>query len=463
MTLVFRGPLLLAALLVCSASAFAAGKKPARDDTPVTKLAPLPAGQSWIDEPMSQWMERATKERVSDLNKVAFMDNGTEFFPIRLEMIRGAKSGDTIDISTFLWCDDPAGLLVAEELARAAERGVRVRAIVDYMNNINGPHDQVYSRLRGAGIPLIEFNPPYWGLDAVNDTRTHEKLMVVNGGLALVGGANLCDEYQLGQNKKLWHDFEMYVAGPAVRSMQARYDENFNNMSDQDYQSRWGYEAVLQDPEHMPHVFRQYPHYNEPTPSIAGPLGNARLLYANQRPYLHRSDSKNFVKMYSELVKRANRRVVIYTPYLVPPREFVEALAVTARRGVHVTVMTNSRWSNDEGGIVALAAFANYGELLSAGVEIREISETALHGKAMLIDDTVLVIGSHNFDFRSFDTQAENSVITGDQAAIAKFSAMAEKEAAAWHRVTPDDVRNAHKGAGLSIESMLGHWFQRFF
>src|SRR5690606_34307102 len=132
----------------------------------------------------------------------------------------------SIDIATFLWCDDESGLTIARELARAAQRGVRVRVLISFFNT--KPSHRVEAILKSSGIQILEVNPPFWGLDLIQDVN-HEKIMVVDGRESLVGGANLCNEYMLGGGgSQLWREMELWTWGPLNARIQKRYDDTWN-------------------------------------------------------------------------------------------------------------------------------------------------------------------------------------------------------------------------------------------
>jgi phosphatidylserine/phosphatidylglycerophosphate/cardiolipin synthase-like enzyme len=396
--------------------------------------------QKWLDEPMRVWMEKMTREKTTYHNEVEFFDKASDYYGKRLSMIRSTHGGDTLDLQTFWFCDDVAGMEIARELASAAGRGVRVRVIIDNVTSIYSPRDHILTVMRTAGVEVADFNPTYWGLDAINSVRAHEKVMIVNGAQALVGGANLCDVYQKGQNEKLWQDFEMYVAGPAAARVQARFDETYNFVSDSEAQARYGLETALLDPSTRSRSFRSTTHYNEPTPSLAIDEGDAQVLYDYPQPYLRRSDVASREALYPAMVNRAKKSVTIYMPYLLPRPDFKEALFNAVKRGVRVSLMTNSMKTNDNGRFISLRAFSHYPELTSHGVEVYEISDTVLHGKAMLIDDLLLMVGSNNMDHRSILSQGEASLMTGDQEAIRKFTAMSDRHRLTYHKVGPAET-----------------------
>jgi cardiolipin synthase len=414
---------------------------------------------SWFSPEFN--IEKLVGETPTENNSIDFMADGTNFFPVRMGLINGTKAGDTIDIQTFLWCDDDAGIPVAQALAAAQARGVRVRAIIDWANAPYNKHQTVYSTLEKAGIPLLQFNPPWWGPEHFNNIRMHEKVMVVNGSDAIIGGANLCDEYQVGHEKPLWHDFEMHLRGPIASRIQARYDTTFNFVSDRDFQARWERATAYGGVTEV--VKRAYPRYKNPTPSRAEPAGSATALYEYQQPYLDCDYTRRFMERYISLLTHAKKRVVLYMPYYDPPKEFHNAIVLTARRaGMEVILFTNSPISNDNGNLAVLASTRHFKSLLASGIKIYEVPDhRTLHGKAMFLDGEAMTVGSHNRDNRSFFDQGETSVFTTDPSAIRQFQATVDADLAHYRVVDQAMVDERLKGL-KGFEALFVSMFEGF-
>ncbi|HTL10944.1 MAG TPA: phospholipase D-like domain-containing protein, partial [Bdellovibrionota bacterium] len=272
-------------------------------------LTPSHAADSVLTPELRQKLTELSGEKFTQGNDLRLLVNGTEFYPERLKMIREARRN--IDILTFLWADDDAGLQIARELVKAAAppRRIRVRVIVDFFNS--PPHSKVYATLRAGGIEPLIFNPPRWNLNLVQQ-HAHEKIMVVDGEKALVGGANLCDEYMTGVEQKLWHDHEMRIQGPAAGRVQARYDATWNWMAG--LESAADYGSLFGDS----HAKRRHPNY-PPTPIPEEQPGTAEALYFHQQAYWRRSDGDRALEFTVSLVLAAQREIVVYDPYLIPP------------------------------------------------------------------------------------------------------------------------------------------------
>ena len=359
------------------------------------------------------------RDRFTTGNQLELLVDGPEFYPARQWMIQTARQ--TIDLVTFLWCDDSSGLRLARLLAEKARAGVRVRVIIDLYNT--KPHEQVYRTLRDSGVELLEYNPVYWGLTRVLEHSLHEKMMIVDGEVALLGSANLCDEYMVGGPRQLWHDLEVKVEGPQVARMQARYDENWNWMARTDLQARFHNSRRLIDPALIP-IFRPAGRiYREPTPVVQSEAGSDSSLLVYQRAYRDRSLADDILRLHELLIDLSTTHLQIMTPYLVPPPSFVNALKRAAQRGVRVEIITNSPEKNDVWP-AAFAALPKARGLIEAGVHVYEYQPRMLHGKAMLVDGAIISIGSHNFTNRSFTVNGEANLITTAPSITEEFARM---------------------------------------
>ncbi len=379
------------------------------------------ASANWIDPPMSGWLEKVTQEPVTSGNKLELLVDGTQFYPVFRRLINDANS--SIDIAMSFWCNDDAGLQIAQDLVAARARGVRVRVIIDYFNFM--PHDRAYMIMERGGVRPLLFNPPNWGLDQISQ-HMHEKILITDGKDTMIGGANICDEYMTGTTKKLWHDLELHAQGALVGRVQKRFDDTWNWMATTEYETRLGYATVLESPDYHPHIHRSFLRYKPtPTPLAAEPPGDGIAMYEYQQPYWHSKDSKTYLSVFTQLIGRATQRVIFYDPYFLPPKALEKALVEAARKGIRVDILTNSVSTNDMGEPINTSQKSHYEALIQAGAHIHEVFDTTLHAKGILIDRTVLTMGSHNFTHRSFSSNGESNILTGDLGVITRFEEMA--------------------------------------
>jgi phosphatidylserine/phosphatidylglycerophosphate/cardiolipin synthase-like enzyme len=391
-----------------------------------------------------------------DRESIELLVTGAEFYPRRLEMIRNARH--SIDLVTFLWCSDRSGMQIARELVAARARGVTVRVLVDYFN-FKQP-DPVYRTLAEGGIRPLIFNPPRWGWRL--NHRVHEKMMVVDGESALVGGANLCDEYMIDDHEQLWDDYEVFARGALVEQIQYEIHETWNYAAQIENQARAAFRHRRQ-PRRSHSIDREGDQLGRPwhalvdvaSPGVEHTRLNTASVFLYQRPYRVSDDPDRYEAFFERLIGIAEQQLVVYAPYLIPSDRFENALLQARRRGVEVIVFTNSAETNDIGWSHVTAARSHYERLLSHGVRLYEADGTTLHGKAVLVDDRIATVGSHNFTRRSFRHNGEANILTMDRRVILRLQMLAQRDMTRYGEVTQEDSE--------CLMSGVGRWMGRFF
>jgi cardiolipin synthase len=418
---------------------------------PGAESLPAPAGD-WLGPDLEKSVQLLSGEPFTRGNEIRFMVDGPEYFPVRLDLIQNAAS--TIDLTTFLWCDDDAGLAVARALAEASSvRHVRVRVMVDGLNNKD--HDQAYKIMTDAHVHLVKFNPPSWGAQDVLK-RAHEKIMVVDGERALVGGANLCDEYMLTTAKRgMWHDQEFLAQGPVVARIQDRLDHTWNWVAHRENEVRLDPNLPYQIP---------LPIYKEPTPAPRAEVGSARAVFLYQQPLIRPDDEDRSMELYARLFRSAKEHILFYDAYLIPPKVIELALEDRARNHVRVDIVTNSSGSNDMGPIFVQSSVTNYARLMKAGAHIWESRKRTYHNKGFLVDRTMLAVGSHNL---THIKNGESDLLTDDPAAMDRFEKMfaddQEGGDVGIYEVTPKILIDKARTLGDQTYLIVGTWLHGLF
>jgi cardiolipin synthase len=333
-------------------------------DLPLTQLVSSVAGLS--------------QGAVIEGNAVELFENGA-FFDAFLDEIRGARR--SVHFETFLWKEGRLGERVAEALMERARAGVKVRVMVDARGGSKiGKH--VPQRLRDAGCKFHFHHPAHIYHLGVYNERTHRKLLVVDGRVALLGGHCIVDSW-LGdaQDKEHFRDLSVRVRGPAVHALQSVFAENWVEDTG---------ELFVGD-DYYPPLER---------------AGDTPLHVASVKC----EGSPPAVKVLHHVaVCVARERLWIQNPYFLPDLEAIEALGDAVRRGVDVRVMVPSVEASDMA-IVQHAAHHNFARMLDKGVRIFEYERTLLHQKVMTVDGCWCAIGSSNFDDRSFEVNDEITV-----------------------------------------------------
>jgi cardiolipin synthase len=317
-----------------------------------------------------------------------------------LDAIRQAKR--RISFERFIYADGIIGDQFTAELAAAAQRGVAVRVVLDgFGSEIS---QETEDTLKRAGVQVAWFNllRP-WTLEEAN-YRTHRKVLVVDGEVAFTGGIGLADHW-LGnaQSPEHWRDTQFKVIGPAVRALEAAFYENWIESG--------GLSAPALDPERPPvkDGAQSIVVWSNPT----GGASNVKLLYLLS-------------------IAGARKTVDIQSPYFILDESTRWSLREARRRGVRVRVVTDGDITDAMP--VKDASREGYQQLLDWGIELYEYQPTMMHVKAMMVDGVWSVIGSANFDNRSFELNDELTVAVQDRELAATLTAHFE-----------DDIRQSRK------------------
>ncbi len=306
--------------------------------------------------------------------------NGDAVFPPMLDAIR--KAQQRISFESFIYEDGVVGDQFTKALREAAARNVMVRIVLDAVGGELSKSSQ--DALTSAGVGVRWFNPVRpWSLEETN-YRTHRKVLVVDGNVAFIGGIGLSDHW-LGdaQDKDHWRDTQFMVTGPAVRALEASFYENWLESG--------GLSVPALDPEQ---------------PS-QGTGARSAVVWSNPT-----SGASNVKLLYLLSIAAARERLDIQSPYFILDESSRWVLGEARKRGVHVRVVTDGDITDSMP--VKYSSREGYQQLLDWGVEIYEYQPTMMHVKAMMVDGMWSVIGSANFDNRSFELNDELSVGVAD-------------------------------------------------
>lgn len=390
-----------------------------------------------------------------------FLSRGTDGFLTRMQMINAAEK--TLDLQYFIFRGDDTGRMLTDAALRAADRGVRVRLLLDDGETIAGD-EQVTALTAHHSIEIRVFNPfAYRGhsnfLRATEfifnvsrlDYRMHNKLMVVDNSVALMGGRNVGDQYFQVDTEAQFADDDIFVVGPIASQLSGTFDEFWNNPLSIPIEalsaSETSHGALKErrklSTEEPPEVQADGIDYaarvatGEPLAGMVS--GRLPVVWAHARLISDSPDKKNVENgaMVGRLMHRpvaaaalaAQSELLMITPYLIPGEEGMEMFSDLRSRNVRIRILTNSLEASSV--LLAHSGYMRYRvPLLLNGVELHEIRSRlgnargsgqttamsrhgnySLHAKMFVFDRQELFVGSMNFDQRSMHLNTEIGLI----------------------------------------------------
>ena len=318
------------------------------------------------------------------------LTNGTVFYEAELEAIRSARSH--ICLEAYIFQKGRVAKCFIEALAERARNGVQVRIVLDAVGSFN-TRKRTFRELIAAGGQVCWYMPFRWYNLARFNHRTHREVLIVDGTVAFVGGAGIADHWYDGRRRgSTWRDTMVRVRGSAVASLQSMFAENWLESSGE----------LLTAPRYYPR---------------GGGAGTARALVIDSTPSYGRASRARMV--FQVLIATARRRIHITTPYFLPDRGARQALIEAVRRGVEVKIIVPGKHTDHL--LTRRSSRRLYGSLLEAGAEIYEYQRSMIHTKSLVVDDLWAVVGSTNFDTRSFSINDEINVAALDEPLAARL------------------------------------------
>jgi putative cardiolipin synthase len=373
----------------------------------------------------------------------------------------------TIAVQYFIWSTDNIGTLAAEALLRAAERGVRVRVIVDDLL-VDASEESLLALSAHPNIDIRIYNPkhsvgvstPQRASNLVSDFRAfnqrmHDKTFMVDGTVAITGGRNMADEYYDFHQKYNFRDRDVLLLGPVVREMEQSFEAFWQSplsapipdllqkrralSSERTEEIYTQLHAYAGDPANFaPEVRQALEDLPEKFPDLLERLAWEEVRFISDTPGKNGNAGLDgggqITRELMMVLSQARQRITIQSPYLVMPEGGIEFFRELVERGVDVSISTNSLASTDN-----LQAFSGYSkqrkELLAAGIKVyefrpdpavrRELIERhaelensapifAIHAKTLVVDGRTLFIGTFNLDPRSANLNTEVGVLISD-------------------------------------------------
>jgi cardiolipin synthase len=315
--------------------------------------------------------------------RVDVLTSGEVYFEAELDAIR--KATHSVNLEAYIFHEGKVTRPFVEALAERARAGVEVRLVLDSVGSLT-TSDAYFAELRKAGGRVAFYHPIRWHTLPRINNRTHRELIIVDGCLGFIGGSGFADQWRFGRGgKKPWRDSMFRVEGEAVRGLQATFVENWVEASGE----------ILTGHRHFP-----------PCPTE----GRATAIVVPSSPTTGLSTRARL--LFQTLLASARDGITIATPYFVPDRSVRHEIVRAIERGVAVRILTPGRHSDQL--LTRRSSRRLYGELLEAGARIFEYRPAMMHAKILVIDALWSVVGSTNFDNRSFGLNDEVNLAVRD-------------------------------------------------
>ena len=345
----------------------------------------------------------------SSATRVDLLVDGEATYDALVAAIASARRH--VHMEYYIYAGDRTGTRVRDALCERAKAGVKVRVLLDGVGS--RLKREFVQPLHDAGVELAFFHPVRWWMTPFIrpklNMRSHRKIVICDGRVGFTGGINVTDDENNQLNPKAFHDLHLRVEGDAVRWLQVAWLEDWYYATEKSVDD----DAVLAEASTGPIAAQVIP---------AGP--------DNAWEPIHR--------MQVQAINGADKRVWLATPYFVPSRAALFALEGAAMRGLDVRIIIPKE---SDSKLVTAAARSYFDKLLQAGVRVYEYGPRMLHSKALLIDQDEAIIGTSNFDTRSFSLNFEIVMLFRDAGVGADLARSLEEDMAGSVEVTRDSPK----------------------
>ncbi len=440
------------------------------------QLPPRPAMPAQMAVPAGTGTEldrriAAAEEQHPGESAFRLVSDGPEGFAIRAQTARIA--GRSIDVQTYIWNGDTTGRALAYVLLGAADRGVKVRLLVDDLD-ARAKNDGMSALDAHPNIEVRMFNPlpsrsgtmaligDFMGDASRLNRRMHNKTWIVDNRIAIVGGRNLGDEYFGADAEVNFVDLDFAMVGSVVRDASASFDRYWN--------SEVVYPMALLSPDTVnPELLEQlrgrlaaateeakkgkYAEALRRDDAIARLTGGdwpmtwtGTYKFIADDPGKVTMDpdrrSSNVLAAMVPMMREAQKDLTIISPYFVPGEDGTSSLGRLSQSGKGVRILTNSLAANDVA--MVYGAYEKYREdLLESGVQLWELKPlpgskttysmfgsggSSLHTKGLAVDEQTLVVGSYNLDARSTELNCEQVVMVGSPELTKQFMGIFDQQ-----------------------------------
>jgi cardiolipin synthase len=374
------------------------------------------------------YLAKLTGHPLTSGDRYTVLTNGDTAFPAMLGAIHEARHRVAFEGYIYSSTSDIARQFT-DAFVAAAGRGVDVRLVFDSLGAKVSSDD--IERMTKAGCHIGWYNKVRSrAIEEVN-YRTHRKALIVDGEVAFVGGIGIDDQWARDTDKEQrWRDTHVKVAGPAATDIEAAFNEN------------WIETGGVVEPDVVPH-----------DPNPRGPASSIVIWSSPE-------GGTNSLKLaYLLSLAAARQSIDIQSPYLITDASTEWSLTDARRRGVRVRMLVEGDVTDAKP--VKFASRAQYGQLMQQGIEIYEYQPAMMHTKAVIVDGTLSIVGSANFDNRSFELNDELNVVVFDRTVAERLRGDFERDLGKSRRLDLQSWRSRplHIRAREKIWSLFGEIF----
>ena len=343
--------------------------------------------------PLARISDRVTRRPLLHGNRVELLQNGEEAYPAMLEAVEGAER--SVYLATYILESNATGRRFIDALARARDRGVEVRVLLDGVGEL---YSFPFSGrlLAKRGVRVVRFLPPTLVPPSLHiNLRNHRKVLTVDGRTAFLGGMNIGDRHLAAdtENRSRVEDVHFRIHGPVVQQVEELFCED------------WAFAAG----EEL-----------GGTPQDLEQAGEAVCRTIVDGP---NEDLDKLAVILAGAVSTARTQVIVMTPYFLPSREMIGALQTAALRGVEVHVILPEKNNLP---FVHWATRNMLWELLQWGIRVFYQPPPFVHSKLFLVDGLYALVGSANLDPRSLRLNFELALEVFDPDWVGRMTAFAE-------------------------------------
>jgi cardiolipin synthase A/B len=343
-------------------------------------------------------------------NSVIGLQNGDEIFPALLLAIRSATK--TICFETYIYWSGSIGTEFSDALCERAQAGVKIHMLLDWFGS-DKIDPKLIDRMKSAGVEVERFRPPRWYNLSRMNSRTHRKLLIVDGRVGFTGGVGIADVW-LGdaESPEHWRDSHFQLEGPAVAQLQAAFMDNW-----------------LKARAMVHHSEEYFPPLSKCGDSLAQVFKSSAM-----------DGSESVRLMYLLSIAAAEKSILLANAYFVPDDLAIRTLIAAKQRGVGIQIIVPGNRTDMP--MARRASRACWGPLLEAGIEIYEYQPTMYHCKVMIVDGLWTSVGSTNFDNRSFRLNDEANLNISDKHFADEETRKFEADKRKAKRITLSEWRN---------------------